>query len=403
MPEIAVIGGGASGILAAIAAAENGAGVTIYEKMDRIGKKLLATGNGRCNFTNLYAEEKNYHGDRPEFIRGAVNKFWVGETIELFNSLGIVEYTENEGKTYPYSRQAAAVLDVLRLRLEELGVKIAVQTEIKKISTEKGGFCLTDRKGGRCRADKVIVSTGGRASPQLGSDGSGYELLRSLGHEVTKTFPTLVQVKIKNGQTRPMMGIKTDAAVTVKVGGRALKTLSGEVLFTEYGLSGPPIFSLSRYVGEYKNAEIYLDLMPEFSHEELVRLLTERRSPAKTLEYYLVGMLNKRVGQTLLKGCGIAPLSKKSSELSRAEIIRIAEAIKAWRFETEGTMSWSNAQATAGGISVAHVNPKTMESKLCRGLYITGELLDIDGDCGGFNLQWAWSSGYIAGKSAAEE
>lgn len=391
--KVAVIGGGASGLVSAIFAAQNGAGVTIYESGARVGRKILATGNGRCNMTNINADIKNYHGHNPEFILGVKNRFWVDETLEFFRMLGILTKVEDKGKVYPYSDQASSVLDVLRFKAEAEGVKIVTDFDVKAVTDS---FKLLAYDGRIEEADRIIVATGGKAAPNFGSNGTGYDILKSFGHRITELKPSLVQIKTETEVVRKLKGIKLMANVTL-----GENTEYGEVLFTEYGLSGPAVFNISSRLGSDKT--ISLDIMPEYSREDIYNMLIERISfNAKLpLENFFVGMLNKRVGQALLKYIGAEPLSRYAVTLSEKEISRICAAIKNWNFNITGTMSWNNAQTTRGGVVTDEFDPVTMQSKLKKGLYAAGEVLDIDGDCGGYNLQWAWSSGAVAGISAA--
>lgn len=402
MNKVAVIGGGASGLTAAIVAARNGADVTVYEKCPRAAKKILATGNGRCNMTNINADIKNYHGKNPDFVKGAINRFWVDETLVFFSELGILAKEDENGKVYPYSFQASAVSDVLRLETERLGINIVCDFNASKVLKKNGKYQIFTKDGKKTFADCVILAAGGKASPQLGSDGSGYAIAESFGHRITPLYPSLVQIKTDNTYTKALQGLKINGKASFYKKNRLKAEETGEILFTDYGLSGPPVFNLSRLASVYKSGTINLDLMPEFLEDEIYSMLKKRKMPEKILENYLVGMLPKKLGQVLLKSCGIAPLSKKTSSLSEDEIWSICRKIKSWSFDVHGTMPWSNAQVTAGGIDVDDVNPSTMESKLEKGLFFAGEILDIDGDCGGYNLQWAWSSGYIAGINSAE-
>lgn len=399
--KIAVIGAGASGMTAAITAARLGAEVTVYEKADRMGRKILATGNGRCNLTNTGADETHYHGADRRFVRGALMRFGVDRTLEFFSELGIVAKTEDEGKVYPYSSQASSVLDVLRFELENLGVKTVTGFEARDIRPIKNGFEITSYKGEKSRCDRVIVAAGGKASPQLGSEGC-YDMMKRLGHTVTPLYPALVQLKTETGFVKPLKGIKLNASVSLVKNGKAVRTEYGELLFTEYGISGPPVFKLSVEACGANDVSAVIDMMCEYSAAGVEDMLRARRSRPVTLENYFAGMLNKRLGQTILKRCGSVPLSRPCRSLSDSEISRIAGAVKGLELKIEGTMSWNNAQATMGGVSVSEISPTTMESKLVKGLYVTGELLDVCGDCGGYNLQWAWSSGMAAGNAAAK-
>ena len=397
MSNIAIIGGGAAGLTAAIAASENGACVTVYESGARCGRKILATGNGRCNLTNINAQLSNYHGANPSFIEAAMKSFWVKETLEFFEGLGVVCKTEDKGKVYPYSDQASAVLDVLRMRCEFSGVKIITGFEVSEVKKNKNGFFIQSYKGEKAYADKVIVATGGKAAPDLGSKGAGYDIMKAFGHKVSGLRPSLVQIKTESDIPKKLKGIKFTG--TARMG---KFEEDGEILFTDYGLSGPPIFSLSSRYDNHK--EIELDLMSEYTEAQLCKVLNARKmqNPQMLLENFFVGMLNKRTGQILLKEAGIAPLSRDADSLTYEEIKQCARMIKHWKFKITGTMSWNNAQVTKGGVLTGDFCPETMESKLINGLYAAGEVLDIDGDCGGYNLQWAWSSGYIAGRSAAQ-
>ena len=396
MSKVAVIGGGASGMVAAIAAARSGSEVTIYEGLERVGNKILSTGNGRCNLTNIYADINDYHGENVEFINGVKSQFWVDESIDFFNALGVLTKVEEEGKVYPYTNQAASVLDALRFELSRLNVRIIERFEVCDIIKKKNGFMLTAYDGRRERVEAVVMATGGKAAPATGSKGGGYALLEKFGHTKTELLPSLVQIKTSENIVKRMKGIKLDAKLTL-----GDITRQGELLFTEYGLSGPPIFFLSAYLD--KSKDIYVDIMPEYTLEEVKSILFERKKtmPNITLENFFMGILNKRVGQSIMKQLDIAPLSRTADSLSDSDLICLAQTIKSWHFIAEGTMSWNNAQVTKGGIRTDEFDEKTLQSKLIPGIFAAGEILDIDGNCGGFNLQWAWASGYISGKNAA--
>lgn len=395
--KVGIIGAGAAGLAAAISAAEEGAEVSVYESGSRCGRKILATGNGRCNMTNINADLENYHGTDPGFIRGAMKRFWVRETLEFFEELGIVPKVEDKGKVYPNSDQASSVLDVLRMRIESDGVTLVTDFNVSCVKKKNNGFEIHSFDGKRAYADRVIIAAGGKAAPNLGSSGMGYELLKAFGHTITELRPSLVQMRTAGDTAKKLKGIKFEGSA--KMGENKE---DGEILFTEYGLSGPPIFSLSSRYDTQRY--IYLDLMPSYSEDDILNMLYMRiaRNPDVSLENFFVGMINKKVGQVLLKDMGIAPLSRKSASLSDKEIKACVNCLKNWGFEITGTQSWNNAQVTKGGALTKDFNPITMESKLVKGLYAAGEVLDIDGDCGGYNLQWAWSSGIIAGRAAAK-
>lgn len=413
--KIAIIGGGASGLIAAIIAARNNAPVTIYEKNSRLGKKILSTGNGRCNFSNKNADISHYHGNDITFMQDTIDTFWVKETLTLFEEMGLIFKSEEDGKIYPYSNQASAVLDILRFEAERLEIPVVYNFEVSKIVRTKNGYSFSAFDGRQDFSNRIILATGGMAAPDTGSCGSGYPLCKMLGHRITKTTPSLVQIKTNGNFAKSLKGIKTDALVSIgnknssQLSSHTLqpccihnKKYKGELLFTDYGISGPPVFSLSSYLSEFNTDYVCIDFMPEYSKDDVLSLLKKRTFLSVSLENYFVGMLNKRLGMALLKASGISPLSRASSSLTDTELNSLCSSIKDFRLEITGTLSWNNAQVTAGGVDVLGINPKTMESLYNDGLFFCGELIDIDGDCGGFNLQWAWSSGVIAGKSASK-
>ena len=397
MSRLAVIGGGAAGLMAAISAAEHGAEVVIFEANDRLGKKILATGNGRCNLTNIHASKEHYHGEDVSFTDSAISRFWVNEAIEKFRNMGVLTRVEERGKVFPYCGNASAVSEALRLRVQTLGIEVKTEFEVKDIIKKKDGFMLVSYKNEREKAGAVIITTGGKASPASGSKGGGYPLLEKFGHTITELTPSLVQIKTEPETAKKLKGIKLNARVTV-----GDVSDEGEVLFTDYGLSGPPIFYLSAYIENQRT--LSLDLMNEYSQSEIEKILKDKSvsCPDTELESFMSGIINKKVGQLLLKQAGVSPLSRKASSLSDEEISKTASLIKDRRFNIEGTMSWNNAQVTKGGARTCEFDKNTMQSKLINGIFAAGEILDIDGDCGGYNLQWAWSSGYIAGISASE-
>lgn len=385
MIDVAIVGGGASGIMAAIFAARSGASVVILEKNLRIGKKILSTGNGRCNFTNMNITEKDYNS---EFVKPAIERFSSNDVVDFFGELGLLSREEAEGRVYPLSGQATAVLDVLRMELDRLGVNINAEFSVDEIKKTGNSFVILGN-GKTINAKKVIIATGGMAAPKSGSDGDGYKLLKKLGHKTGPIVPSLVQLKT----AKSVGGVRAYGKVSLADG----RFEQGEIQFNNYGISGIPVFCLAKYVKP--GDRVYLDLLPDYTLGEVIEIL--RKRPAQTMETYLIGILNKALGQFLLKECGISPLSRKSDTLHFEELEKIARMIKSWRFDVTGTMPWENAQVTAGGIKLDEVNKETMESRIVKGLYITGELLDIDGPCGGYNLQWAWSSGALAGGEAA--
>ena len=400
--DIAIIGGGASGLFAAVAAASAlPCRVTIYERQARVGRKLAATGNGRCNLSNTGVSLSRYHGNDTSFAGYALDGMNVKSTLALFRQLGLEVRTEPDGKIYPYSDSASSVVDVLRLAADSLGVVTLTDTEIVSMKKEKGKFSFSDGKT-KYMADRVIVACGGSASAPLGGTDGGYRLLQSMGHRLLPQHPSLVQIKTDTEYVRSLKGIRADDCRVTLVSGKQKTESFGEVQFTEYGLSGPAIFDISRSVSVGKgNMTIFLDLFTPADEAETVRLLRARRDAfsERPCENYLTGMLQNRLGRVILKYAGVSS-AMPASALSDDDIRKIAKAIKEFPFAVRGTMGLSKAQVTAGGIDTSGFDPETMQSRICPGLFACGEVLDIDGDCGGFNLQWAWSSGYLAGKSA---
>ena len=403
MNRVAIIGGGASGIMAAISAAKNGARVTIYEKNDRVGKKILATGNGRCNLTNIYADVDNYYSEDKTIISKIIDKYWVSDSLDFFNEIGLLYKVEDEGKVYPYSNHASSVLDVLRFQLDKLKVETVFDFEVKEVMKTKDGFRLISYKSEVAMADAIIVTTGGKASPASGSNGSGYQILEGFGHSVTRLFPSLVQIRLKPCQLTKLNGIKIDATCTAYLENGEKVQKSGEILFTDYGISGPCAFSISRIAGEMKECKFFVDLMPEYSEKDLLEILRKHREIMRVSDELFVGILNKRIGQAIIKSVLDIKMNDDIKKITDDDLKKIANKVKFYEVVSEGTMSWNNAQVTAGGVRLKEFDQETLESKLCPGVFAAGEVLDVDGDCGGFNLQWAWSSGYLAGFYASSK
>ncbi|MEA4964442.1 MAG: NAD(P)/FAD-dependent oxidoreductase [Oscillospiraceae bacterium] len=398
--RVLIIGGGASGLTAALTAAECPDNqVTLLERQARVGRKLTATGNGRCNLTNLHAGPDHYHGQRPDFVRPALENFGVQTALAWFSSLGLVTAAEPSGRVYPFSDQAGSVVDVLRLALEQSGARVETGCETRALTWRDGAF-FAETEGQLFTADRVIVACGGVAGGRLGGTDAGYRLLASLGHTRTALYPALVQLRTDPACVRALKGIRTQAAVSLRRGEETLGESQGEIQFAEYGLSGPCIFALSRAVSA-SAGEItaVLDLLPQMEQAALERLLREKaaRFPALTLENLLTGVLQNRLGRTVVRFCGLV-LDAPLSSLSAAKLHQLAAAVKAFPLPVTGTLGMDQAQVTAGGVCTGEFDPDTLESRLCPALYACGEVLDVDGDCGGYNLQWAWSSGRLAGQ-----
>lgn len=403
--KIIVVGGGAAGMVATIVAKRNGGEVVLLERNDRVGKKLLATGNGRCNYTNLNIDANNYHGEDTSFAKYALNHFNKDSAIDFFERLGITPASEDNGKVYPLSFQSSSMLDVLRAEMTYLGVELITDAYVVEIKKKKQ-FTVKLKDGRIFTGDKLILATGGMAMPVSGSDGNGYSLAKSLGHKTTNLHPALVQLKLEGNFFKQINGVKFIGIAGAYHKNQLLQEDMGDILFTDYGISGPPILQISRKVIEYLNMGKEINLRVSIIHtkssDELYTYLIERfeMMPWKTVEDSLIGLINKRLIIPILKELNIDK-NKNISDITNKEVQNLTKILTSWAFKAIGSKSWGNAQVTAGGVNTNEINSNTMESKLVEGLYIVGELLDIDGDCGGYNLQWAWSSGYLAGLSAA--
>lgn len=397
--DVIIIGGGAAGLAAAVYLKQKNKdlSVRVFEALPRVGKKLALTGNGRCNISNKNIELSRYHGENPEFCRFALEKFGLEFTEEFFKGIGVL-FSSEGNKVYPSSFQASSVVDCLRFACDELGVITHLETKITNIQTSKNLYKVS-AKAMSFLAKNVIIATGlYSGTDRLGCDGEMFSLLKKVGFEASKTTPSLVQLKTENEITKQLKGIKTDALVSLYKNGKAIRTDFGEVLFCDYGLSGPPILQLSRETAR-DNAEykISLDLFSDSAPQELEQMLFFRREKLSylKLDEFFTGMLHKRIGQVIIKSIGLS-LGNFVSSLTDANIKAIAKKLKSFEFLVLGNTGFVNSQVTAGGIKTSQFDNKTMCSKTNPNFYMIGEILDIDGDCGGFNLQWAWSSAFCA-------
>ncbi len=398
--KIIIIGGGAAGMAAALAAAENPESeVILLERQARVGRKLAATGNGRCNLTNLHALEGGYHGEEPDFARFALRRFGPEQTIRWFRELGLFTVAEPSGRVYPYSDQANSVVDVLRFALEKPNITLVTGAEVTKVKKTAAGFQV-ECENTAYSGDKLIVACGGLAGTKLGGSMSGYKLLRSLGHKATKLRPALVQLKCSWGGTASLKGVRSNCRAQIVHNGAVTAESSGELQWTEYGLSGPVIFEISRDACQGAGEWLCrLDFLPDFAQEVLLAELKRRRERGLIAEDLLTGILHNRLGRVLTQYVGVKA-QRSVASLEDWELENVVKAVKSFEVELTEPMGMDSAQVTAGGICTVDFDDKTMESRLVPGLYACGEVLDIDGDCGGYNLQWAWSSGRLAGLSA---
>lgn len=385
---------------AALTAARLGHEVTLYERQARVGRKLMATGNGRCNLTNTGAGPSNYHGEAPDFVRPALEAFPSEAALDFFRGLGLLAREEWGGRVYPLSNSANSVVDVLRQALDAAGVELIAGDRVRELRRAGSGYSVTTESGDKRSFDAVVVACGGLAGEKLGGGRDGYELLKALGHTRTALRPALVQITTEPMYPRSLKGIKADCALSVLSRGGLLASSGGELLFTETGVSGPAAFDVSRAVSEAGDAkmELEIDFLRDYTSAEVLAHLQNRAKTAPELpaSELLTGSVHNRLGRMLIKYADIeasAPLSA----LSERELRTVTAACKRFKLPVRGTEGFANAQVTAGGIRTSEFDPHTLESRLCPRLFACGEVLDIDGDCGGYNLQWAWSSGVLAG------
>ena len=410
--DLIVVGGGASGMMAAVAARDFGLDVAIVEGTDRVGKKILMTGNGRCNITNstIAYPFDTYHSENDKFYQNVLSNFSVEDTKAFFLNLGLPMIELQKGKCYPKSLQASSVVDIFRLALEERYVPVYTSYKVKEIIKSKDIFKIisNDEANEIIQCKKVIMACGGISAPVSGSDGSAYELAKSFGHKIIDQVAGIVQLKLEHPALKAIAGIKFDGYTEVVSNGKSLRKEFGEILFTNYGISGPPIFQISRtasYAASKGNdVKIIVDMTPDKTEKEVEEYLEEHFGMFATREVInsLIGVINKKLIPTVLKEAGITDLHKPCYELTWQEKKSLAKLFKHWEFKCTGANSFLAAQVTAGGIDTSDIDPITLESKLVKGLHFCGEVIDVDGDCGGFNLQWAWSSGFAAALGAMQ-
>ena len=400
---IGIIGAGASGMAAALAAAENPNNtVILMERQARVGRKLQATGNGRCNLSNINADRGGYNGTHPEFVLPAISAFDPATTLQWFAELGLYTVTEESGKVYPYSDQANSVVDVLRLNLDRPNITLKLGLDVEKIQKTDNGFSVVSSEE-TVTCDKLIIACGGLAGSKLGGTMSGYKLLGKLGHKSTRLRPSLVQIKADWSGCASLKGVRANCHIQILKDGNLFNQSTGELQLTEQGISGPVVFEISRDVCWGPGAwTARIDFLPNWTAEQLRCELDRRRTTDLPMDELLTGILHNRLGRVLTKTAGIRG-KNLVRELSDAEAEAVCDAVKSLEIPLTEPLGMDSAQVTAGGICTDQFDENTMESRLVSGLYACGEVLDIDGDCGGYNLQWAWSSGRCAGYRAGKE
>ncbi len=392
-----IIGGGASGLTLAIELSKKygGQNIGLVERLDRVGKKILSTGNGQCNFTNTDMNLSHYHSEVKDFCESAITKYSQNFVIDYFKNLGVLSIVEEE-KVYPLSKQASSILDALRFKLQSLNTRIYLNSKIVKIKKDKI-FEVCIENGESLFSENVILSCGGKSGSHLGSDGSSYKLFEEFGHSLTKLTPTLVQLKTETSKIKGLKGLKQKCEVKLLEDNKVVKEVLGDVLFTDYGVSGNAIFSISSYV-KYINSLLIIDFCPQIPSKDLEKalLLKQKNCPYLTCEYLLGGIINTKIASSLLRNLNICNLNESIKDV---DVKKIVFAIKNYELKIIGCLDFDMSQATRGGLNCNQFDKNTLQSKLVKGLYATGEVLDVVGDCGGYNLQWAFSSAFLVSES----
>lgn len=405
MKRVLVIGAGASGMMAAIQAADNGAYVTIYEKTDRIGRKILMTGNGRCNLSNTNMALSNYYTTDSSKLEQCFARFSVDDTVHFFEGQGLM-IRDKDSYLYPYNEQASSVLDVLRNALKKYRVKIETSVENIMISVKKTGIFSVTSSAGKSEFDAVILACGSRAGIRNQTT-EGYDYAKLFGHRIIPLQPALVQVRCDGTFFKAISGVRCKAKISLYLDGQYTAYEYGELQLTDYGISGIPVFQLSRVIArELQNKrriEVVMDLLPDISQYDWNKFIFNRikQYQGYTCEEFLTGMLHKKINMMLLKEFGLKP-EEQLNEHTESKLTALCMAMKSFTVYPKSVNSFEHAQVCSGGVDFKELN-ENLESIYQPGLYICGEMIDIDGKCGGYNLQWAWTSGFIAGVSAAKE
>lgn len=403
---IAIIGGGASGLMAALFAARSGADVTIYEHNSGVGKKILASGNGRCNIINTSSSADDYAGADPQFVTYALKQLGFNYFEKFCRSIGLVLDIKEDGRCYPLSNEAKSVLIALKSAVSKAGVKILIDTQVTAISKKENRF-IVETSSDKNLFDKVLIATGSEAAPQLGATADGYIFAKSFGHEMIPTYPSLVQLHLNSKNHHKMAGVKTTAEVTLIIDGKSNIRVVGDILFTNYGISGLAILDISQRASwsllHKQQVSISLNLLPRYDRAHLAHIIEELLAavPQYDIHTALCGLIPAKTATYLLEDATIPPAATVSA-LNPKEIKKLTHLIGEWKFEVSDTHGFKHAEVSGGGVSTTQINNKTMESKRVEGLYFAGEVLDIVGKRGGYNFNFAWASGMIAGKEMAK-
>jgi predicted Rossmann fold flavoprotein len=406
MNKIAIIGGGASGLMAALFAAQAGADVTVYEHNSGVGKKILASGNGRCNIINTTATYEDYAGNDPHFATYALKQLNFHYFEKFCNSIGLILDIKDDGRCYPLSNEAKSVLIAFKSAVSESGVKILTDSKVTAITKDDSHFNIQTEQG-KQRYNKVLIATGSEAAPQLGASADGYIFAKGFGHEIFPTYPSLVQLHLNSKNHHKMAGVKTTAEVTLFIDGKSKEKIQGDILFAAYGISGLAILDISQRASHAllnkQRVSITLNLLPRYDRASLANVIEKLFAsvPKHNIHTALCGLIPAKIATYLLGDAGI-PLSAPVSTLNPKEVKKLTHLISEWKFDVSDTHGFKHAEVSGGGVNTDQVNNKTMESKLIEGLYFSGEVLDIVGRRGGYNFNFAWASGMIAGKEMAK-
>lgn len=396
--DVGIIGAGASGMMAAVTAASNGNRVTVFEKNSKAGKKLLSTGNGKCNFTNRNIDAGCYNDNSMDLFESVYNEFDIESTITFFEKIGITSYEKN-GYLYPRSEQASSVVECLSAELNRNKVNVIYDCKVVSIEYKTKFYVYTDKE---CYSfDKLIIAAGSNAAPKTGSDGSGYGYAIKLGHTVKKPLPALCGLKCKGTDFKSISGVRCQAKVTLTSDGEIIRSDSGELQLTEYGVSGIPVFQISgdalRLLDDGHSVAVRVDYANEYTFDDLLKYIKEKRlnlTMGTSLNTCLEGFINNKLADRFVKDSMIYDNSKAEEGI---DCYKLAKLLKESEYMVTGHRGFDNCQVCSGGVLCTEVNDN-LESKLIKGLYFAGEILDVNGICGGYNLQWAWSSGYVAGR-----
>lgn len=399
--DLIIVGGGSCGIVSAIKAKNLGIDVAIIDGSDRIGKKLLTTGNGRCNLTNENLSLSRFHSDNTDFFKDIINTYDLEYTLNFFKSIGIYTSTLDSGKIYPLSLQSSSVIDILRMNLSERNIPNYMNERVLNVIKTKEGFFEVITSSTTFTCKKVLLCTGGKSYTKTGSDGSGYKLAKNLGHSLIKSIPGIVQLKLNYDRLKAISGVKFESSCNIEVNGKIQRQESGEILFTDYGISGPPILQLSRIAskGILNKSSVYIHVnLLNSDYDHILDFFETHFAvfPYRNISDNLIGIINKKLIPIILKESGITDIHMPTYSIEYVYRYRLYKLLHDWKLEVFDTNSFENAQVTIGGVDTTEVNHITLESKLTPGLYFGGEILDVDGDCGGFNLQWCWSSSSAA-------